>query len=109
MNREAFMEMTRLTNKQCEELLLSKGQEYSPDTHIFRNFEQVAAILNQSPHEALAGMMTKHVASIYEFISQETSGKLPPISQWEEKIKDTMCYLHLLNALVKWYRKGGSR
>jgi hypothetical protein len=105
MNREAFMEQVRLTNQRCEEILLSKGQEYSSDTDIFRNFEQAGILLNQSPHQALAGMMTKHIAAIYNFIASEADGKLPPLSQWQEKIQDTICYLHLLQALVKWYRK----
>ena len=50
-------------------------------------------------------MMTKHIAAIYNFIASEADGKLPPLSQWQEKIQDTICYLHLLQALVKWYRK----
>lgn len=48
---------------------------------------------------ALAGMMAKHIISIYDMCFSEQAAYDQSI--WNEKITDTLNYLFLLNALVR--------
>ena len=84
----------------CEETLRGKAKEYTgnnPDR--LSAFKTAAALQECTPERALAGMMAKHIISLYDmcFSEQSTYDQ----SMWEEKITDSLNYLFLLNALVR--------
>ena len=86
--------------QRCEETLLNKAKEYtgnSPDR--LSAFKTAASLQECTPERALAGMMAKHIISIYDMCFSEQAAYTQ--SMWDEKITDTLNYLFLLNALVR--------
>lgn len=97
MNNKDF---TALVNEQleyCRKLLTSKGEEYSLEEDRLCAFKRAASLQEESPKQALCGMMTKHVISIYDMC---LSDQKYTDERWTEKITDTMNYLLLLKAIV---------
>lgn len=58
-----------------------------------------AALQHATPQRALAGMMAKHIISIYDMCF--TDRKTFELAVWEEKITDSLNYLFLLKAVIK--------
>ena len=89
-----------IVNKQldwCLEILGKKAKEYGAVDRL-HNFK-IAAGLQQVPKEqALVGMMTKHIVSIYDM---GMSGKSFSYALWNEKIGDSINYLLILRALIE--------
>jgi hypothetical protein len=81
----------------CNRLLTTKGEEYSLEEDRLRAFKRAAELQGVSPKQALCGMMTKHVISIYDMCM---SNKTFTEERWTEKITDAMNYLILLKAIV---------
>lgn len=72
------------------------NQEMSSDR--LRSFKTAAHLQGISPREALAGMMAKHTASIYDMCRD---GHPHSLELWDEKITDHINYLILLDAVVQ--------
>ena len=86
--------------KRCEETLLNKAKEYtgnSPDR--LSAFKTAAALQECTPERALAGMMAKHIISIYDMCFSEQAAYDQSI--WNEKIAETLNCLCLLKGLVR--------
>jgi hypothetical protein len=81
----------------CGDLLTVKGEEYSLEEDRLRVFKRAAALQGISPKQALCGMMTKHIISIYDMC--QSDGTFSD-ERWTEKITDAMNYLILLKAIV---------
>lgn len=82
----------------CARLLVTKGDEYSPDnSDRLHNFKVAAVLQGVSSKAALCGMLAKHVVSVYDMCR---SGAYS-LERWTEKITDSINYLLLLKALVK--------
>ena len=62
-------------------------------------FKAAAALFHTTPERALAGMMAKHIVSLYDMCFDE--GRSYDMDTWEEKITDSLNYLFLLKAVVK--------
>ena len=86
--------------KECDRLLNRKAKEYTGDNQDrLSAFKTAAVIQGSTPQRALAGMMAKHIISIYDMcFAQEASFET---EVWNEKITDTLNYLFLLKAIVK--------
>ena len=69
-------------------------------------FKIAAALQNCNPKAALAGMMSKHVVSLYDMCYSTLLHF--DMEQWDEKITDCINYLILLKALVKEEQAYGS-
>lgn len=93
--------------RHCADILAHKKKEYTGDrTDRLCAFKIAASLQNCSEKAALAGMMSKHIVSLYDMcyssllhFDQE---------QWDEKITDCINYLILLKALVKEEQAYGS-
>lgn len=93
---QIFDEQVRL----CAETLKRKTKEYTgDDTDRLGAFKAAASLQRCSPAQALAGMMAKHIVSLYDMCFAETTGY--DIDVWNEKITDSLNYLFLLKAIVK--------
>lgn len=83
----------------CSNLITAKGEsDYvigSQDRLI--QFKTAASLQKNTPKQALLGMMTKHVTSLYDMVADNGDY---PIEKWEEKITDLMNYCLLLKGLV---------
>lgn len=91
-----FDEQVRL----CAETLQRKTKEYTGDnTDRLSAFKTAAALQNCTSEQALAGMMAKHIVSLYDMCFDE--GVSYPLDTWNEKITDSLNYLFLLKAIVK--------
>lgn len=69
-------------------------------------FKIAAALQNCDSKAALAGMMSKHVISLYDMCYSSLLHF--DMDQWDEKITDCINYLILLKALVKEDQAYGS-
>lgn len=97
MTNEEFNKIVDDQLNYCRELLCKKGLEYDSDTNDrFHSFKVAAKLQNETPAEALAGMMAKHTVSIYDLIHTGSSD----LTIWAEKITDHINYLLLLKALL---------
>lgn len=84
----------------CREILQRKTKEYTgDDTDRLGAFKAAAALQHTTPERALAGMLAKHIVSLYDMCFDDKSHY--DISTWNEKITDSLNYLFLLKAIVK--------
>jgi hypothetical protein len=81
----------------CRSVLLDKAREYADDVDRLRNFKLAAGLLESSNREALAGMLVKHIVSLYDLMLADTCADT---LKWDEKITDAMNYLFLLRAIT---------
>ena len=97
MEAKRFDEIVTKQLDWCLDILMKKAKEYGAVDRL-HNFK-IAAGLQQVPKEqALAGMMTKHIVSIYDMTM---SGKEFSYALWNEKIGDSINYLLILRALIE--------
>ena len=101
MTQEEFNDVFEIQNEKSVRIfLLTKKKEYTGDnTDRLSAFKMAAALQNCDPKAALAGMMSKHVVSIYDMCYSNLLHF--ELEQWDEKITDSINYLILLKALVK--------
>ena len=91
-----FVEQVR----RCADILLKKTKEYTgDDTDRLGAFKAAAALQHTTPERALAGMLAKHIVSLYDMCFAENT--CFDMSTWDEKITDSLNYLFLLKAIVK--------
>ena len=77
-------------------ILVKKTAEYNLDEDRLSVFKRAGALQSESAEEALLGMLTKHIISIYDMVKSQGDY---PIEKWEEKCIDSINYLLLLLAL----------
>lgn len=80
--------------------LTAKGEEYSRDGDRLHNFKVAGKLLNESPENALLGMMVKHWVSIRDMIQDIEKGITHDPKVWNEKIADAINYPILLDGLL---------
>lgn len=86
--------------QRCREVLLQKGAEYTPDeSDRFSSFRTAANLQHTSPANALLGMLSKHIVSLYDMSFVGTEDHSAAI--WDEKITDALNYLFILSAIIK--------
>lgn len=77
-------------------LLQKKKEEYNNEVDRLAFFKKAASLQNITPKQSLAGMLSKHIISIYDMVNVNNIN----IDLWGEKITDIINYLLLLKALV---------
>ena len=86
--------------RRCADILKKKTKEYTgDDTDRLGAFKAAAALQRCSPERALAGMLAKHIVSLYDMCFAD--GVSFGMDIWDEKITDSLNYLFLLKAIVK--------
>ena len=84
----------------CREILQKKTKEYTgDDTDRLGAFKAAAVLQHTTPERALAGMLAKHIVSLYDMCFAD--GVSFDAGTWDEKITDSLNYLFLLKAIVK--------
>jgi len=86
--------------ERCASTLKKKKKEYTGDSQDrLIAFKVAAAMQGCKPERALAGMMAKHIVSLYDmcYADRETFD----MATWDEKITDSLNYLFLLRAIVE--------
>jgi hypothetical protein len=82
----------------CATVLSAKATEYATQDRL-HNFKTAGHLQQETPIQALGGMMAKHTVSIFDLIATSESGTTL-FEVWNEKITDHINYLILLKALV---------
>jgi hypothetical protein len=96
METESFNKLTENFFEDCKAILGVKADEYAKQGDRLSNFKRAAALEKCEPEEALKGMLTKHIVSIYDFIDELNGYGEPkdrPLSQWHEKLVDAVNYI----------------
>ncbi len=81
--------------------LTVKGNEYARTKDRLKNFKDAGDFQEETPERALLGMVSKHIIALKDFILDLDAGKLRPMSQWQEKTRDIINYMILLEGLLK--------
>ena len=97
MDAETFNQIFEYQMGKVESTLVKKGDEYATEDRL-HNFRVAATMQGTSLKQALAGMMAKHTASVYDMCSSDEEFDL---DKWDEKITDHINYLFLLAAVVR--------
>jgi len=97
-DREIFNETIKEVTSYVKNLLKTKGTEYATKDNPFHNFDRVAAARNQTPQQALLGMLYKHWISIQDIVDFDQDVEIETV---HEKIGDAISYLTILLALYE--------
>ena len=100
MDQKWFNEILDDRISKIKKVLSKKAGEYSSGNDRLHNFKRAAALNCETPEKALAGMLTKHIVSIYDMIDGLDSTSCPDYSVWDEKLGDAINYCILLEALI---------
>lgn len=100
MNTAEFNLIFDQTIERCRQTLCNKAIEYAENDDRLHNFHVAAGLQGNTPIEALGGMMVKHTVSVFDMIRHEGKGASYVQELWQEKIKDSINYLILLQAMV---------
>lgn len=100
MTQNEFAAVFQEQVRQCGLILNRKAKEYTGDSpDRLSAFKTAAVIQGCSPQRALAGMLAKHIISLYDMCFADQAAFEPEV--WDEKITDSLNYLFLLKAIVK--------
>ena len=102
MTHEEFSRLAAAQFDACKAVLLAKTDEYAgSERDQLHAFYRAAALMEKSSYEALAGILVKHIVSIYSMCVDASNGGRFSEERWAEKITDSINYLVLLRALVE--------
>ena len=99
MTDEQFQEIVDQLIDRVRQTLHAKGKEYARDDRL-SNFKKSAHLQGITPEQALAGMLAKHIVSIYDLVADLNRDERIPMVRWHEKITDAISYLILLEACL---------
>ena len=99
MTAREFKKLVKARQKHTDATLLEKGEEYSRGNDRLHNFTSAAAMNNETPAQALWGMVSKHIISIKDMVEDTSQGICPTDAQVTEKLGDMINYMHLLEGL----------
>jgi len=96
-----FEEVVENRIEKIREVLSAKAEEYATSGNRFHNFDVAARILDSTPEQALQGIMSKHIVSVFDLIEWADSDEEKVTEKAiDEKIGDTINYLILLEGLL---------
>lgn len=79
-------------------VLVKKAAEYNLDDDRLSVFKHAAALLENTPEQALLSFACKHIISIVDMVN---SKQVYSEELWHEKVTDLMCYSVLLLGLLE--------
>lgn len=92
----------------CARVLQKKSKEYTGDSpDRLSAFKVAAAMQGCKPERALAGMLAKHIVSLYDMCYADK--EVFALEVWDEKITDIQNYMFLLRAIVEEGQDGSDR
>lgn len=97
MKYEEFADVVEEQIGRCKDVLIVKGREYATEDRL-HNFKVAAELQGVSAQQALAGMFSKHVVSVFDLCRSDEEHDL---EHWDEKITDSINYLILLRAVIQ--------
>jgi uncharacterized protein YecA (UPF0149 family) len=107
MKQDIFSQLLEARLAETRRRLSAKAAEYAKgDGDRLHNFKEAADLEGSNPADALRGMLAKHWASIKDLVTALNHPCTMLTAQQEadkidEKIGDAICYLILLEAVLK--------
>lgn len=101
MTPDRFLEVVKQQRLLGDALLENRKASYSRGDDRLHNFKKAANLEGVSPEQALAGMMSKQIVALYDYIHDLERGVMIPRELWAEKITDSINYLYLLKGLLE--------
>ena len=98
MTTPEFNKVVETQLDRIRSVLMRKASEYNLDEDRLSVFKHAAALSEETPEQALYGMMLKHIISVTDMVN---SKKAYSEEAWNEKITDLCNYLILLQGLLK--------
>ena len=104
MNLKQFDKIVTDQLSRSELVLMGKGTKYAEEatdeTEVDRlaHFKKAAALQDMTTAQAAFGMLSKHLVSVADMVGSRQSY---PLTQWNEKITDSINYLLILRAIVE--------
>jgi len=99
MKTEEFNEIVCDQINRCLETLECKASDYATKEDRLHTFKVAAELQGVTKEKALAGMMAKHIVSIFDMCGKSDTHKYSQ-DIWNEKIGDAINYLLILRAIV---------
>ena len=97
MNQERFLQIIKKRHEECILTLERKAIIYAPGNGL-SNFKDVAAMNNETPQEALWGMVSKHIIATKDMVKSNKT----PSGRWiTEYMGDIHNYMFLLEAIFE--------
>lgn len=96
MKTEKFNEIIHEQISRSLDVLVVKAKEYATDDRL-HNFKTAAVLKQETPVQALSGMLVKHTVSIFDMCNSNDRD----MGKWNEKITDHINYLLILRALIE--------
>lgn len=113
MNLEEFNILVEKRVNIIRRSLADKGKEYANDNDDrLITFKSVANLRRTTTVDAVGGMMSKQIDSLFDMIKETTKNvdcyDYIALTEhlWEERIKDIINYMILLDAVLQDYMKG---
>ena len=100
MTTHDFNEIVKEQLTRCENLLISKGDEYAMTDDRLSAFKKAGALQGQTMLQAALGMLAKHLVSVVDMI-QDKNPKRFGLDRWNEKLTDAINYLLIMRAIIE--------
>src|SRR3989304_2832136 len=101
MTNTEFKNLLNKMKDRLDSLCENKGLEYANQSDRLSNFKRAAALEKCQPEQALLGMVTKQIVSIYDMVDKLCENFAYPNSVTMEKTGDIIVYMILLQALFE--------
>src|SRR3989304_4618166 len=101
MTNTEFKNLLNRIKAKIDNLCENKGLEYSDQTDRLSNFKRAAALEKCQPEQALLGMVTKQIVSIYDMVDRLCENAVYPTEVTIEKTGDIIVYMIILQALFE--------
>ena len=85
--------------KRCKMTAEGKNKIYASNFNVLSNFYSAGKFQDCSPQRALFGMLSKHLIALKDFTHENVSSDID-MSEWEEKIVDSIVYLIRLYEII---------
>ncbi len=105
MTNETFNFVVDANIVKIKDIIIKKGKEYAKGEDRLQAFKDVAELRHTSTEDALGGMVSKQIVSLFDMI-QRTTLAFPisvddnSYSIWKEKLIDIIVYMILLDAII---------
>lgn len=100
MSYQEFENNVQETLRGVENLLLTKGREYSRNDNPIHNFERGCRITGEKPELILDGFLLKHYISYRDILDDIKKGKYPEKEVVNEKLGDIITYFVIQKAIM---------
>lgn len=105
MNQHDFTLHIEHRIDKIKNILIVKGEEYAKGTDRLQAFKDAANLRHTSIEDALGGMVSKQIVSLFDMIFRTTLAFPDKVTNetykvWEEKLTDIIIYMMLLDTIL---------